>query len=380
MPLTATSLIPSDNSLAVMAALFVVAALGFAAEKTRWGKTLTGAVWTILGAIALSNLNIIPKASPAYDFVFGYLVAILIPLFLFQANLRRIFTETRRMALAFMIASLGSVLGAIAAYFLVHLGPDSAKLAGIFTATYIGGSVNYAATIETLGYTNSSMVSAATAVDNLASALFLAMLAVLPAWNWLARRFVVMDHSEVNVDVDLSIESEDITSASMAWSISVALVIVALGTWIANALGMSSMKYLVITTLTIIPATLVPNLMARLKGAFEIGTVLAFVFFAAIAAGADIGQLIAVAPMLLVFVLIVLTTHSVVTFGLGAILKLSLPELIIASNAAILGATTAPALAAAQGWRGLVTPGVLVGVLGYAIGTFLGVGVAGLLG
>ncbi len=374
------SLIPADNALAVMAALFVVASLGFAAERTKWGRTLTGAVWTILGAIALSNLNIIPKASPAYDFVFGYMVAILIPLFLFQANLRRIFMETSRMALAFMVASLGSVLGTILAFYLVDLGPQSADLAGIFTATYIGGSVNYAATIETLNYTNSSMISAATAVDNLASALFLAMLAVLPAWNFVAKRFVKIDHTQAPVKEDISIKSETITSASMAWALTVSLVIVAVGTMTANALGMPSMKYLVITVLTIIPATFVPALMDRLKGAFEIGTVLAYVFFGAIAAGADIGQLISVAPMLLIFVLVVLSTHSLVTFGLGAFLKLSLPELIIASNAAVLGATTAPALAAAQGWRDLVTPGVLVGVLGYAIGTFLGVGVARLLG
>ena len=37
-----------------------------------------------------------------------------------------------------------------------------------------------------------------------------------------------------------------------------------------------------------------------------------------------------------------------------------------------LGATTAPALAAAKGWNNLVTPGVLVGVFGYALGTYLG--------
>ena len=57
---------------------------------------------------------------------------------------------------------------------------------------------------------------------------------------------------------------------------------------------------------------------------------------------------------------------------LQGMLGLTLPELIIASNAAVLGATTAPALAATKGWRDLVTPGVLVGVLGYALGTFLG--------
>ena len=53
----------------------------------------------------------------------------------------------------------------------------------------------------------------------------------------------------------------------------------------------------------------------------------------------------------------------------------SLPELITASNAAVLGATTAPALAAAKGWKDLVTPGVIVGVFGYALGTIIATGV-----
>jgi uncharacterized membrane protein len=59
----------------------------------------------------------------------------------------------------------------------------------------------------------------------------------------------------------------------------------------------------------------------------------------------------------------------------GRLFGLTLPELIIASNAAVLGATTAPALAAAKGWSNLVTPGVLVGVLGYALGTLIGTAV-----
>jgi uncharacterized membrane protein len=57
-------------------------------------------------------------------------------------------------------------------------------------------------------------------------------------------------------------------------------------------------------------------------------------------------------------------------------LQLSLPELIIASNASVLGATTAPALAMARGWNTLVTPGILVGVAGYIIGTPLGLLIA----
>ena len=70
----------------------------------------------------------------------------------------------------------------------------------------------------------------------------------------------------------------------------------------------------------------------------------------------------------------------VVLLGAGRLFGLTLPELVTASNAAILGATTAPALAAARGWHDLVTPGVLVGVLGYALGTFAGTAVFHLWG
>lgn len=111
-------------------------------------------------------------------------------------------------------------------------------------------------------------------------------------------------------------------------------------------------------------------------------------FFAAICAGADVSKLIGSAPILLAFVTIILVVHFLVVFGGGWLLNkasalvtgrkdnnlsLSLPELIIASNAAILGATTAPALAMARGWPGLVTPGILVGVAGYIVGTPLGI-------
>ncbi len=95
-------------------------------------------------------------------------------------------------------------------------------------------------------------------------------------------------------------------------------------------------------------------------------------FFAAIAAGADLVAMVKIAPLLIVLVVILLSVHLVVLLGVGRMFRLTVPELVTASNAAVLGATTAPALAAARGWHDLVTPGVLAGVLGYALGTFAG--------
>ncbi|GLK50891.1 MAG: hypothetical protein CMH94_03400 [Oceanicaulis sp.] len=380
------SLIPADNHLAVMAALFTIAAVAFLLEKTRIGALVTGTVSAIFIAILAANLRIIPSSAPAYDFVWTYFVPVLIPLFLMKADLKRIFFETTRMAAAFMLASAATVIGAVIAFSLIHVGDyeagavaaeygsRQAAAAGAFTATYIGGSVNYGALMSStgLGAADPSFASAMTAVDNLYSGFFLALLAIIPGVSWIASRFVQRDHSQGEIEV----AGEDpISPASLTLSMAYALVVVALGSLVADLLDQvwddagRKWKFAIISVLSLIPATAFPKTMGRLRGGYEIGIALSFVFFAMIAAGADVVSLLQLAPVLMLLIGILLVVHAIVLFGLGSLLRLSLPELITASNAAILGATTAPALAAAKGWKDLVTPGVLVGVLGYAIGT-----------
>lgn len=375
------TLISADSDFALMATLFVIAGGAFLAEKTRFGSHLTGAVIAILAAIVAANLRIIPHSAPAFDFVFSYFVPVLIPLFLFKANLRHMIFETTRMTIAFLIASVGTIVGVIVAVGLLDLGTlapaadidpalREAGIAGLFTSTYIGGSVNYAALGEITGLrTDASFFSAATATDNLFSAVFLSVLALLPGWNWLARKFSSHAHGEKPVEHDVP---EKISATSLTLAMAAAISFVAIGDAITGAIEMPSLRYAIITLLVLIIATAFPHWMKRLHGGFELGVGLAFVFFAAIAAGADLVAMIQIAPILVVLVVILLSIHLVVLLGVGRLFKLTIPELVTASNAAVLGATTAPALAAARGWHDLVTPGVLVGVLGYALGTFAG--------
>jgi len=378
------TLISPDNDLALMAVLFVIAGVAFLAEKTRIGSHVTGAVIAILSAIAIANLRIIPHSAPAFDFVFSYFVPVLIPLFLFKADLRHMLFETTRMTGAFLIASAGTVIGVIVAASLLDLGSlaaaadidpalREAAIAGLFTSTYIGGSVNYAALGEITGLsTDASFFSAATATDNLFSAVFLGVIAMLPGWNWLARRFSRHEHGE---EQEVLAGREPITASSLTLAMATAISFVAVGDYITSLTGIPSLRYAVITVLVVTAATAFPGLMNRLHGGFELGVGLAFVFFAAIAAGANLVAMIQIAPLLIVLVLILLSVHLVVLLGVGRLFRLTLPELVTASNAAVLGATTAPALAAAKGWHDLVTPGVLVGVLGYALGTLIGTAV-----
>ena len=381
------SLIPAGNHFAALAGLFVIAALGFLAERTRIGALVTGAVVTILLAILAANLNIIPGDAPAYGFVFSYFVPLLIPLFLMKADLRKVFFETGRLTMAFLLAAFATVVGAIVAVGVLDFAGRDAEVAGVFTATYIGGSVNFAALLDITGLReDANFVSTSVAADNLASALFLGLLAIIPGWRWLANRFPMRDHSQGEIEDETGGKA---TAATLTYTIAFALVVVALGDFLTGQLGRllgamgvadaanqaGNWRYAIITVLAVIPATAFPKAMAKLHGGYELGLGLAFVFFAAIAAGADIPSLISTAPILMALVIILLTVHAIVLFGLGSLFRFSMPELITASNAAVLGATTAPALAAAKGWKDLVTPGVIVGVFGYALGTIVATGV-----
>ncbi len=373
------TLIPADQHFAVITAILALCALAFASERTVIGQKVTGTVVVILLAIAAANLGIIPHSAPAYGFVFSYIVPLLIPLFLFQADVRRLAREASRTSLAFLVAALGTVAGVIVAALLLDLSQlgvaseltadrREAGVVGLFASTYIGGSVNYAALGEITGLSaDASFFSAATAADNLFSAVFLSVIALVPGTHWIAQHFVEHTASEA-----VQVTETVVTPASISYALAAAAGIVAMTDLLCWWLEIPSWRYAVMTLISVGLATAVPQIREWFSGAFEVGVALSFPFFAAIAAGADIRAMISVAPLLIILVAILLSVHLTVLLVLGRKLGLTIPELLTASNAAILGATTAPAMAAAKGWHDQVTPGVLVGVLGYALGTFIG--------
>lgn len=75
---------------------------------------------------------------------------------------------------------------------------------------------------------------------------------------------------------------------------------------------------------------------------------------------------------ILVYAAIVVGTHAVVVLALARC-RVPMAEMLVASQAAIGGPSTALALATSLERDDLAVPGVALGLLGYAIGTYLGV-------
>jgi uncharacterized membrane protein len=166
----------------------------------------------------------------------------------------------------------------------------------------------------------------------------------------------------------------------MSIGLGLSLVICALGYWVAGLLGVGRLGILFVTGFAVLIANLAPSKMDRLQGDFALGTFFMYLFFVTIGASANVLALAGEAMVLVPYAVIIVATHLVVLLAGTKLLKIDLAEALVASNACIMGPATAAAIAAGQGWRHLVAPGVLVGVLGYVIANFLGVAINGILG
>lgn len=374
------SLIRPDQNFALWAVLFGLAAFGFWCERYPWGRKYSGVMIMMTLAIILSNLKIIPTAAPVYDSVWEYLVPLAIALLLLRANLRSIVAESGPVLIAFLIGSATVVAGTVAGVSLLDLGEAEAELAGVFSATYIGGSLNFAAVAEVTGFKDSSILAASVAADNIATNLHFLFILALPGVAWLARRFPSGRVEETRplysgVATDIH-HFKELGLPGLLTALATAFLLTAMGKLIADATGVPEYSILVITALSVGVGTLFPKQVSRMSGHFEAGNVLIFIFLASIAATADIWQLIGLAPVLFVFALIIIVVHLAILLPLGLLFRFELGELIMASAVCIGGSASAPAIASAKGWRDLLIPGILAGSLGNAIGSFIGVSIA----
>ena len=390
--------ISPDNTWALWTILVGIAALSIYLEQTyKWASKITGAIIGLIIAMVLANIKIIPTDAPTYDAVWGYVVPLAIPLLLFNANIKKIWRESGRIMIIFLLSAMGTLLGTFIAFMLLrnHI-PELYRMAAMMTGSYIGGGVNFAAMADSFG-TTGEWVSALVVADNLLMALYFFVLLAIPSISFFKNKFTHPHIDEVEGNIDTE-EGETLASQywgrkeislkDIAFAVAIAFAIVwvstEIGTVFARVIptgnfgfnllnGLLGNKYLLITTFTMLLATYLPNFMSSIHGAQEIGTFLIYIFLVVIGVPASLQLILTRSPLLLVFTGIIVLVNMIVSLGLGKLFKFNLEEILLASNAAIGGPTTAVAMAIAKGWNKLIGPIMLAGVFGYVIGNYLGI-------
>ncbi len=376
------TLIGPQDIFALGTVLVGLAWFGFWADGNRLGKTTSGVLWVILGGVALSNFGVVPFESPAYDFIGGHLVPLAIPLLLYKADMRRILRESGPVILTFGIACAGTVIGAVVGFHLIDMGAIGAKAAGAYTGGWTGGAVNFVAVARAVEMTPDE-VSVAISANSVVSIMALMSLITLPSIA-LVRRLVpsaiIEDSDQLSAGVSIDDQADVLHLSHIAGALALSFAICAVAYTLAGWLGISNYAILFVTVLALVVANLFPRALNRLRGDFALGMIIMYLFFAAVGCGTNALAFIDTALDLFFFSVLILVVHLLVVLAAAKLLRIDLAEAIVAAGAALVGPAPTAAIAAARGWKTLVTPGIMCGILGYAIGTFIGVAVAKLLG
>ncbi|WP_432724894.1 DUF819 domain-containing protein [Staphylococcus equorum] len=383
------ALIAKDETWTLWAIIIVWATISlFLEQRYKWASTISGAIIALVGAMLLSNFKVIPTSSPVYDTVWDFIVPLSIPLLLFSSNILKIWKESRRLLFIFMIASVGTMIGTVVAFLTLNQWiPYLSKIGAMMTGSYIGGGVNFAA-LSSKFQTPGDMVSSTVVADNSVMALYFILLIAIPSMPWIKKYFTTNYKAETTPETQQSFwQPQKIQLLDIAFSMASAIALVAISFKIAELIQLWVPKsnliltiivsffgdsYLLLTTLTLIVVAIWGDFFEKLAGASEIGTFLIYIFFVVIGTPASFATIITTAPLLFVFVIVILIFNLGLSLILGKLFKFKIEEILLASNATAGGPTTAAALAIGKGWSGLVGPILIIGTLGYVIGNYAG--------
>ena len=413
------------SSWAVWATLLGAAVGGLAANRTKLGAALSPPIVTTLTTMLLSNAGVLPSSHIAYGIATKILVPFAIPCLLFNADLFRVVRDTGRLFPAFILGTIGTVVSIVVAYHLVPLAPtfgvsEGWKIAAALCARHIGGAVNFVSAADSLNISPSG-VTTTLAADNVVLSAYFVLLFFLarrvndPAVDR-ANAADVVGESATYRDVDglksLDTGSDDVTqdkftkgtqlrqasssdgidtaaednetSAERAKisveeigaALTVSAFVCAIGTWVSAYMPQALGVIPTITLISLALSTMFAGTLGRLgRAGNSVGLMFMQLFFAACGASGSIVSVVKSAPILFVFIGVHLVVHLCILMGLGRAMQLHRAELLVASNANVGGPATALAMAAAKNWRSLLIPSLLIGVFGYSVATFIGLGV-----
>lgn len=403
------SLVAADDTWSLMVILCAGVAFSIWLEqKYNWASKISGAIIALIIAMVLANVGIIPISCPLYDdVVWGIVVPMGIPLLLLQCNIKKIWKETGRMLVIFLIGAVGTFVGAFIAYYALRApfgnAQDLAKVAAMMTGSYIGGGVNFAAMASQYA-AGDDLTAAATVADNLLMAAYFFVLIAFAGMRFFRKNFQHphIDEVESGTSNRDSAQTQaaafwsrkDISLKDIAFNFAYCIAIVWLSKLVAGGIKglvpadpnpfldfvgkFLGSQYVWITTFSVMVATYMDKQVAKLHGSQEIGTYLIYLFLFVIGVPANIYTVVTKSPLLLVLTAIMVIVNMLFCFGAAKLFHFDLEDAIIASNANIGGPTTAAGMAISQGWAKLVGPAMLIGTLGYVIGNYAGtiVGIA----
>lgn len=358
--------------------------------------------------IIVGNLPVMPAdALQLQDVLTSAIIPIAIPMLLFSSNFRRFSAKKSFVALMCGVAAV--VITVIAGYliFKPHLGAEGYKIGGMLTGVYTGGTPNLAALKLILGVKDETYILL-NSYDMIVSFIYLVFL--MSIGIKLARKILPVNGKAKRQASDKGAAAEAAHTAYMerdsykgifkwknfkqvlmGFGLSIVILLIAFlitglagGGFSQGLDAIMSGRYfmaiiiLSLTTLAIIASFVKP--VRKLEKSYDGGMYLVYIFSVVVASMANLSSLdFRGGIYMFLYVMFVILLSLVIQTLLSKIFRVDGDTMVISSVALINSPPLVPMIAAAMKNKDAIITGLSVGIIGYALGNYLGLIISELL-
>lgn len=335
--------------------------------------------------IIIGNIGLMPQQLPAVqDLLSNAMVPLAIPLMLFGCKFN--LNGARSQILALITGMISVATAVIIGYLIFGKNlPEGAMIGGMLTGVYTGGTINLAALKTMLGVDDETYIMI-NSYDILVSFLYLSFL--LTIGIRLFRSFLPNDshkftkEDEESLQKEIDKENENpykglFTRKGMAQAgklLGLTIVIVGVSAGCALLLPESmfmTVFILMLTTLGIACSFIRP--VRKMKYSYDIGMYFIYIFCIVVASMADLSKLDFVGGIgLLGYLLVAVFGSLLLQIIFAKIFRIDSDMMVISSVTFINSPPFVPMMAAAMKNKDVLIPGLTIGVIGYAVGNYLG--------
>ena len=363
--------------------LFPAAAI-FLKERSKFFAWLSPIIICFIAGIALANSGLRLETG-LLTTVTEVSIALAIPVLLFSSDFLAWLKQAKMTLLSYFLGVIAILVSSTTAYFLFRsVQPQSDAVAGMLTGVYTGGTPNMSAVGIALGVKEEVFILLNSADVVNGAVYFLLLITVIRPFLglFLPHYKKTTGHTDKWQQLDAAFKKLPLprkcTHIGAALGIAVIIFAVAAGFSILIKGELSAPVFILgITTLGIV-ASFLP-FVQRLTANYPTAEYLLLVFSTAMGALVNLKNMVAASGSLFLFCSVAMWGAVVLHIILGTIFRIDRDTLIITSTAAIYGPAFIGPVADGIGNRDVIVPGIAMGLLGYAIGNYIGLALAWIL-
>lgn len=329
--------------------------------------------------ILLANLPFFNLNIPIANYFTQGTILLAIPFLLFATNLSGWFKDFKNMVLAFSLCVLCGIIGTcFTGWFYKESMVDAWRIGGMMAAIFSGGIPNMQAVGIALEAESETIVLL-NAADIFIGGIYLIFMTTfaLSVMNLFLSNYKVgkFHSSKNNLQINNSISLKNLAK-SLGVAIGIIGISVGLSFLIYQELA-ATFIILCLTTLSLIASNI--PLISNIKGTFEVGDYLLLMFCVAVGMMANFNNILENGWHIIKFMAMAWAITVILHWLLCYFFKLDSSTVLIASVAAIYGPIFIGQIASTINNRRLVFPGIALGLVGIALGNYVGIFVAWLL-